>query len=163
MTLRTYYRRRRPVTVNEVDDLVAVRSDSVPREDIAWPGDPGDARAFRQAGWHLVQRGQAEDYAEAAQVVLRNEHLLLAPNRVVVKFRDEMLTPEVEGILLKHDLETIQELTFATNLRAVAKRGAAVDVFEVVDALRTEPGCEFAEPEFIEPIGERSLAAGGGH
>ncbi len=161
---RTYYRRnKKPVTVVEHDDLLAVRSarDSAP-DAIEWPGDRDDAQRFRKAGWHLVPRRTwtGTEHEPTALVLERpGGRVVLAPNRLVVKFSDALSRDEVDALLAAHDVTTVQELHFATNLRVVARRASGVvDVIELADQLRKVEGCEFAEPELVESIGARPSA-----
>jgi hypothetical protein len=147
--------------VDEYDDVVAVRSKEGGPSSVRWPGNSRDAQAFQQAGWRLVPRSQAEAYPTCAQVIVKGERLLLAPNRVVVKFADEMSSTAITATLDALQLEELERLTFARNLVVVAQRGhRPVDVFEVAKRLLEVSGCEFAEPDLLEALAARPIQHG---
>jgi hypothetical protein len=165
VTTHTYTAGRRNVVVDEREDVLAVRPEaelaSVPfRSWLSWPEADPDGEMFHRAGWRLVPRNQAYLFKTRAQVLLRNGAIVLAPNRMVVKFADHCHTEDIDSALRQAGFETLEVLRFARNLRVVAARAAAgaVDVFESMRRLRDLPGCEKAEPDLIEIMTARAGA-----
>jgi hypothetical protein len=152
---RTFRVRGKPVHVQELTDLAAVRADAAPRSarsplaafapDAALP----QVRELEDAGWRFVPREQA---ADGARVFLKpGGRVALGTDRLAVRVA-EALPPEAARDLLEREgLRVVEHLKFAPNLFVAAVPPGA-DALEVARRLDALGDVEFAEPQLIESI-----------
>jgi hypothetical protein len=159
MAKRTYRARNKTVELDELDDLVAVRSDgeAAAGEPVLEGYDP-----FRKGGWHLVprdsaaQRAAQEEGLPVARILRkqRTGDLVLSLARATVKFADDTPRAEVDAALRRAGATVVEELRMAKNLYTVEFERER-DVFAGLAELADTPGCEFAEPELVAPLAGR--------
>ncbi|GIG39200.1 S8 family serine peptidase [Cellulomonas phragmiteti] len=178
---RRYYRKDRPVEVEEVDTVVAVR--------VTEPGDaPGpvgrqaaddraDVReaspaldddtldAFARAGWHVVtsdaatraavRGGEVPDDADAAGTLVVNEdgRAVIATDVLTVQLDPALDRADVDAALAATGLTVLTELRFAPHLFEV--RSTTGDALDASVALHDDPRFVFAEPSFVEHVPQR--------
>ena len=173
---RSFQSRGKQVVLQELSDLVAVRS-KPPRagtaaasakgvsaagggaaaaKRTARPAAPPDAppealpqvRAFEDAGWSFVPRRQAGD--GGARVYLKSGgRVALGTDRVSVRVAGDRSETEARDVLARHGFTVLDRLKFAPNL-FVAAVPAGEDPLEAVARLAATGDVEFAEPELIE-------------
>lgn len=179
MSTRVIYRRGRRVEIEQLDDVMAMRTAEVPSDepladvtppsvvaDVAQaPLVPHDVNAFRRAGWMLVPAAQADaiETAGAAREtpparVYRDPQqgrLMIGTNRLTVKFKDGVAKADARTGLEQAGLTILRDLGFAKNLFEV-EVGAGRDPLELSVELQQRDDVDYAEPEMIEHLPSRA-------
>lgn len=178
---RRYYRKDRPVDVEEIESVVAVhttgqgdapglheRAAAQGRADVrqASPAlDDATLDAFAGAGWHVVpadragraavRGGQVPDDADAAGTVVVNVdgRAVIATDVLAVQLDPALSRDEVDAELAAAGLTVLTELRFGRHLFEV--RTAGGDALDASVALHDNPRFLFAEPSFVEHIPQR--------
>jgi hypothetical protein len=159
---RQFQQRGKPVQVEEVGDLFAVRTGLVAKSlgpDVVVKAVPGLSKpavdAFRDAGWEFVRT--PEPPATAAKLYVKSGgRPVLGTNRLTVKLTPDLKPADAEALFARHGGTVIDRLKFAPNLYQVAvDPPAGKDALDVAGDLTAEPSVEFAEPEFLEILGRR--------
>ena len=161
---RQFQQRGKPVQVEEVGDLFAVRTGLVTKalaSDAVVKAVPGLSKpavdAFRDAGWEFVRSPEPPTEAPSARLYVKSGgRPILGTNRLTVKLTPDLKPADAEALLARHGGKVIERLTFAPNLYQVAvDPPAGKDALDVAGELTAEPSVEFAEPEFLEVLGRR--------
>lgn len=165
MTQREFTRRRRKVSVEEREELVAVL-DGDAHSSGEFPAVlPADKKAMDAAGWRFVARDDVRaqsSKARRAKVFVRGDQTLLATGKLTAKFRDDVTRARIDALLAERSLTITGALTFANNYFEIDPVGAELrDAIDLANELLTVAECELAEPVFIEVIGQRPMALGG--
>ena len=169
---RVYYQRGERRSLEEVDDLVALKP-VAGREIGTAAGQERDARslgmpggtfeAFRNAGWVFVEptaetsrrvdERDLENLAgDAGKVVVKpNGRFGVVSSRLSVQLIEDIPENEVESVLEDLGLELVAQLTFAPNLFEV-NTTAHADALEASLQLQDDPRVKIAEPVFEEHI-----------
>jgi hypothetical protein len=159
---RQFQQRGKPVQVEEVGDLFAVRTGYVTKAlgpDAVVKAVPGLSKpavdAFHDAGWEFVRT--PEPPAAAAKLYVKSGgRPVLGTNRLTVKLDADVKPGDAEALFARHGGTVIDQLKFAPNLYQVAvDPPAGQDALDVAGELTAEPSVEFAEPEFLEVLGRR--------
>jgi len=169
MIERCFVRRNRAVQLHELTDLVAVRAQATPDaprlestipESVARQLSGSQVEAFEQAGWAFQEpssRELPEDAPRAKVFVKPDGRLALSTNTLTVQLRDDPSKEEANALLDPYGCRVLEQLTFATGLFRVAVTDQAQgDALDVANQLMDSGLVEFAEPELIEEIGQRS-------
>jgi hypothetical protein len=163
---RQFQQRGKPVQVEEVGDLYAVRAGHITKAraldpDAVVKAVPGLSKpalaAFRDAGWEFVRAPQPPAGAPTTRLYVKaGGRPVLGTNRLTVKLAADVKPADAEALLARHGGTVIDRLTFAPNLYQVAVNPpAGKDALDVAGELTAEPAVEFAEPEFLEVLGRR--------
>lgn len=136
----------------------------------AFDVDEDEARGLRESGWVFVRPGSSTDgtsddvAAESALSEPAREvgtvytqtdgHLLIGTRSVVVQFDAELSEDEARARAAERGLSIVRELRFAPNQFEVTAPAGA-DVLDVANELHESGGTVFAEPSFVEYIGQR--------
>lgn len=180
--IREYYVRGERKTVDEIDDVVAVKvaadergapttsatrfgAEAQPRVDDAGM-DSDTAASFHQARWFFVEPSRAstrvleepdavEDADVAGKLVKRpNGRFGIVTRRLNVQLRNDLTEAEVEDALAERRLRPLVRLRFATNLFEVDATGHA-DAIDASVALHEDLRFTLAEPSLIENVPAR--------
>ncbi|MFC5379256.1 S8 family serine peptidase [Aquipuribacter nitratireducens] len=126
--------------------------------------DAEEARGLRESGWLLVRpvaglTARGGDLPEAAEDVgtvftQADGHVLIGTRSIVVQFDPELSEEEARARAAQRGLTIVRELRFAPNQFEVAA-AAGEDVLEVANDLQESGETVFAEPSFVEYIGQR--------
>ena len=161
---RQFQQRGKPVQVEEVGDLFAVRTGYVTKAlgpDAVVKAVPGLSRpavaAFHDAGWVFVRSPEPPAGLPAAKLYVKSGgRPVLGTNRLTVKLTPALKLADAEALFARHGGKVIDRLKFAPNLYQVAvDPPAGKDALDVAGELTAEPAVEFAEPEFLEVLGRR--------
>jgi hypothetical protein len=161
---RQFQQRGKPVQVEEVGDLFAVRTGLVTKSlgpEAVVKAVPGLSKpavdAFRDAGWEFVRSPEPPPGLPAAKLYVKSGgRPVLGTNRLTVKLTPDLKPADAEALLARHGGKVIDRLKFAPNLYQVAvDPPAGKDALDVASELTAEPSVEFAEPEFLEVLGRR--------
>lgn len=107
------------------------------------------------AGLSLNARQSRGGNGAIQRVMVEDTRVLLEPERVVVRFEREAKAPERRLLLEKHGLAEIEPNGLKENtFRTSCLRGFALDA---AMSIMGEKGVVYAEPDFIEHIGERNV------
>jgi subtilisin family serine protease len=176
--IREYYVRGERKTVEEIDDVVAVKMTADERETaeealgpearVADAGIPTDAlEAFRNAAWVFVEpSAEAEraledpaavDYADTAGKLVKrpNGRFGIVTRRLTVQLREDLSEKQAEQALADHGLRVLNRLRFAPNLFEVDTT-AHRDALDASVELARDPGFVLAEPSLVEHLPVRS-------
>ncbi len=127
---------------------------------------PADKHAMDSAGWRFVARDDARAHSNStrrAKVFVRGDQTLLATGKITAKFRDDVSRERIDALLAARSLTVTGALTFANNYFEIDPVGDELrDAIDIANELLTLEECELAEPVFIEAIGQRPMAHGGG-
>lgn len=163
---RTYVYGRKTRIAQEPVDLLAVYDPERPLT-VPWPGAPVSvANALHDAGWRVTRTSDPTIHSlpSALILVFPGGRTLLAPNRIVLKFKDTLDDAAVTHIFanhplfIKYNLRTHHKLTHAKNLHVIESARidlAAIDTLSLAQALATIPDVDHAEPSLLEPINPR--------
>ncbi|HET9370055.1 MAG TPA: M12 family metallopeptidase [Vicinamibacterales bacterium] len=175
MSTRVFYRRGKKVELEQLDGVVAqpmtdeerAAADAAPPAptteilgDEASGAEANDLRAFRRAGWQIMQAEQSDEVSGAARPsapVFRDpkqNRLLIGTKRVAVKFRPDTPEADATGKLARAGVTVLRQLAFTPNLYQV-EVGAGQDAIDVAAKLQDDPAVEYAEPELIEHLPSR--------
>lgn len=152
---RTYRQRGKQISLQELDEVAAVRSDerrpfpSVYLTDLGPQGALAQVRAFEDAGWSFVPRGQAVDGAKV--YIKPSGRVALGTNRLTVRVSRDHSDAEAKDLLCRHGVSVVDQLKFAPNLFVVTVP-AGHDPLEAAEDLAGSGGVEFAEPELVEVV-----------
>lgn len=159
---RSYRRRGKQVHLQELTDLVAVRSESTGTS-MATPMVAGLAaliqsanlqqvRAFEDAGWAFVSRQQATN---GVKVYLEsNGRVALGTNQLTVRIAHKYSEDQAKDLLTRYGFSIVQRLKLASNLFVIAVP-ADLDVLDAAARLVDSGEVDFAEPDLIEVISAR--------
>lgn len=179
---RHFYRRGERVTVNEVDGVVAVKADEIARsgtglerlgEMAAGAGVEApdlevadeEASALARAGWVLVRPSEAiasahesrdmpEHVNDVGTVFQEDGHILIGSRSLTVQMNPDMSVEDARSRLEEQGLVILRELRFAPNQFEV-QVPAGADLVDVANLLQENDDTVFAEPTFVEFIGQR--------
>ncbi len=180
---RTYYQRGQRKTLEEVEDVVPVKSsggtearqalgtalgEELGAADLGLPEDT--LEAFHRANWvfvsptaethRLLEARSPEGPAQDAGKLVRRQgdRFGIVTRRLVVQLREDIPEAEAEQVLADLDLHLVSRLRFAPNLFEV---DATVypDALEASVALHDDPRVRIAEPSFQEHIPGRAAPA----
>jgi subtilisin family serine protease len=178
---RVYYNGDRRRVVQEIENVVAILPDATtegsaearaaerfgePAPSDATRGESQEREAFEQAGWVFVtpsaetreamQRGQRVNGAAVIGKVFQQQsgRILVESKRLSVRLQDELGRDEAEDVLRTANVTIEAKLQFAPNLYTVSINDGR-DVIDVAMQLHENDMVIFAEPEFVEHIGER--------
>jgi hypothetical protein len=113
--------------------------------------NPGDAKAFENAGWTFVRAGQVKAGQSGAPVVVDADgHLKVVGHALNVKFEPSLSRDAAEGILGRYGLSIRRAMGFSPNLFLVD--GAQDDMLSKAKSLNQLDDVVYAEPVLIEPI-----------
>ena len=120
--------------------------------------NPGDAKAFENAGWTFVKPSQSgarpgqsgAPTADHDVVVDADGHLKVVGHALNVKFEPSLSRDDAEGILGRYGLSIRRAMGFAPNLFLVD--GAQDDMLSKAKSLNQLDDVVYAEPVLIEPI-----------
>jgi len=175
---RFFYRRGDRVTITEMENVVAVQRSSGDERDIgalsepvAGPGvtdpvleiDAEEARGFAGAGWAFVRpepemagvrelREIPDDVGGVYQQV--DGHVLVGTRALTVQLDPTLDPDQARARLEERGLTVVRELRFAPNQFEV-EAAAGADVIDVANALQESDDTVYAEPTFVEFIGQR--------
>jgi len=161
---RQFQQRGKPVQVEEVGDLFAVRTGLVTKSlgpEAVVKAVPGLSKpavdAFRDAGWEFVRSPEPPAGLPAAKLYVKSGgRPVLGTNRLTVKLTPDLTPADAEALLARHGGKVIDRLKFAPNLYQVAVNPpAGKDALDVASELTADPAVEFAEPEFVEVLSRR--------
>ena len=161
---RQFQQRGKPVQVEEVGDLFAVRTGLVTKSlgpDAVVRAVPGLSKpavdALRDAGWEFVRSPEPPAGLPAAKLYVKSGgRPVLGTNRLTVKLDAAVKPADAEALFARHGGTVIDQLKFAPNLYQVAvDPPAGKDALDVAGELTADPAVEFAEPEFFEVLGRR--------
>lgn len=169
MLRRSYRRRHRDATADEIEELRAIRDDlgsvNTPEsiDTTRYGVDRSERAPFEAAGWRFVETGRAtakatQDPRLSLARVLRlpGGRLALSSGRVTAKFKENVSQESIEQLLEPFALERLEPLPIATHLYTLQVRSSSSpDEFELAATLSQADDVEFAEPELIEDIGDR--------
>lgn len=125
-----------------------------------------ETAAFRQAGWVFVRPSQdaaaarsAEDMPEEVEelaTVYRTEEgqTLVGTDRITVQFVPELDAEEIRAAVDELGLTVVRELRFARNQYELAVPPDR-DPLDVANELQERDDTVYAEPTFVEFIGQR--------
>jgi Subtilase family len=105
-------------------------------------------------GMSLVQRANRGASGEVSRVLVSEQRILLETPRVVVRFREGMTSEQRKPVLERHALVEIGP----EGLPPDTVRAAIVNNIEAIKcsvSLMQEPDVVYAEPDFVEHIGQR--------
>lgn len=180
---RTYFVRGKQVTVEELEDVVAVQTEGaearagdesgVVRDIARAQAGPEDRRltdqqlsAFAAAGWVFVRASEEMRRALATRQALPNAEkiarvflhpngrILLGTDQLTVRLDPSLTEEECRRRLEQEGLTIIRKLRFKPNLYEVKTR-PGVDFLDASVRMHDEKDIEYAEPQFIEHIGQR--------
>lgn len=182
---RRYYRKNRPVEVQELEGVVALRSDarvadsgqfgltaeqdSAALADAAPELDGATVAAFAHAGWQVVvptaqtsdtlDAGEVPEGADAAGALVVNDdgRVVIATDELTVQLVPDLGPDAVAAELAAAGLTVLTELRFAPNLFEV--RTTTGNALAASVALHDNPRFVFAEPSFIEHVPARFTPA----
>ncbi|HZK05011.1 MAG TPA: S8 family serine peptidase [Actinomycetaceae bacterium] len=178
---RYFYRRGKRVPVTEVEGVVAVQVDpnappapsilgDSPEDARAEVSDLGlpeeEAQALAESGWRFVRptreledavaaREMPEGVTEAGQVFQQEDgHLLIGTQSLTLQLSEDLTAEQAQEQLAERGLTVIRELRFAPNQYEVAIPPGD-DLLVVANELQEDGVTVYAEPMFIEFIGQR--------
>ncbi|MDP8929394.1 MAG: S8 family serine peptidase [Actinomycetota bacterium] len=180
---RYFYRLGARVPVTEVDGVVAVQvgedAESVAESgrlgetaagpQVAMPAfdiDAEEAAALRASGWVFVrpvpqlESAQAsgelpDDVSHVGAVFTQADgHVLIGTRQLTVQLSPELSDEQARARLAEEGLTIVRELWFAPN-QFEATVDAGVDALEAANALQESGDAVYAEPTFVEYIGQR--------
>jgi hypothetical protein len=178
-----FYRRGERISVTAVEGVVAVqmsdRAQSIrdesrfgelaAGESAAQPAmviEEEEAKGLSDSGWIFVRPDNAIEAARATRVMpdavsdvnlvyqLDDGHVLIGSQMLTVQFDPELSREAVQTRLEENGLIVVRELRFAPNQFEVEIPTGA-DLLEVANALQQSDDTVYAEPTFIEYIGQR--------
>jgi Subtilase family len=180
---RYFYRRGERVPVAEVDGVLAVQVEESTSADAgdtdfgelaagerapkpALAMDEEEADALSRSGWIFVRPAPTTESARATRempagvqdvnAVYQQEdgHVLIGTQTITVQLSPKLSPEQARGKLEKEGLKVVRELRFAPNqFEAVIPAGA--DLLDVANSLQENPDTVYAEPTFVEFIGQR--------
>lgn len=179
-----YYVQGQKINVTKRDDLVAVRFHSrTPEETIRAfsigrsadlePSEEfqemqgGNLRIYRVSALraadvtNLANDLRSQDNVEKVGDVYVNHHgrALVQTDELVVKFKPEMTSDQIESLKATYGLETVETLGFSENAFVLrTKPGSARKSLEIANALVEQGHAVYANPSWIEHIPHRVLA-----
>ncbi len=180
---RYFYRRGARVPVTQVEEVLAVQIDESIRplvdgdifgepatgERVAQPLleiEEEEAKALSDSGWIFVRSGGATESARATRDMpdqvadinsvyqLEDGHVLIGTQTLIVQLNPELSEEEARDRLVEAGLTIVRELRFAPN-QFEAEISAGADLLEVANSLQENEVTLFAEPTFVEYIGQR--------
>lgn len=182
---RHFYRRGRRITVTEMEGILAVQSDERARGAGAVPENVGElatdaagtdggtlgipdeeASGLARAGWLFVRpsepvaralesRDMPDQVNDVASVFQQEDgHVLIGSRTLTVQVAPEMSDQAARTFLEDQGVRIVRSLTFAPNQFEVEVPVGA-DLLEVANALQESDDTIFAEPMFVEFIGQR--------
>ena len=180
---RYFYRRGERVPVTEIDGVVAVQIDEAARTslDDSMLGEPAageraaepafeiaeeEAKALADSGWIFVRPRRAIETAMATREMpaevtdinpvyqLPDGHVLIGTDTLTVQLAPTLSDEEARAKLEAAGLMVVRELRFAPNQFEVAIP-AGEDLLDVANSLQETKDAIYAEPTFIEHIGQR--------
>jgi thermitase len=158
--IREYFVRGERRTVDEVDDVVAVRVDgAVVAETL---GDDEELSPFRAARWVFVPASAAlvlESADDVGRLVRRpNGRLGIVTRRLTVQVDVGLSREAAEQALARRGLTLVRPLGFAPNLFEVDTTEHADSLAASVE-LNADPVITLAEPSLVEHVPQRAAPA----
>ncbi|MCS7479286.1 S8 family serine peptidase [Umezawaea endophytica] len=155
--IREYFVRGERRTVDEVDDLVAVRVEgAVVAEALA---DDDELSPFREAQWVFVPASAAlalESADDVGHLVRRpNGRLGIVTRRLTVQVTEDLSEEAAEQALARRGLILVRRLRFAPNLFEVDTTEHADSLAASVE-LNADPLITLAEPSLVEHVPQRA-------
>lgn len=167
---RYFYRRGNRIQVQELENVLAIRSDDVASRGDSAPlteaaqvsAKADEIEAFETAGWQFVRNTDALrtlegfDPSAMGNKVYQQEdgHILIANRTLVVQFDAEMAEETARSEIESRGLRIIRTLAFAPNQFEV-EVPPEIDLLEAANSLQESADTVAAEPEFVEFIGQR--------
>jgi hypothetical protein len=180
---RFFYRRGERVSVTEVEGVLAVQVDESVRpvadhslfgelaagERAAQPAmeiHEEEAKALSDSGWIFVRPASAAESAQATRDMpdhvadinsvyqLEDGHVLIGTQTLTVQLNPELSDEEARARLVGAGLAVVRELRFAPN-QFEAEISAGADLLDVANSLQENENTLYAEPTFVEYIGQR--------
>ncbi len=161
--IREYFVRGVRRTVDEVDDVVAVRLNGAVVAEVAEElADDEELAPFREARWVFVPASAAlvlESAEDAGRLVRRpNGRLGIVTRRLTVQLGDDLSAEDAEQALARRGLTLVRRLESAPNLFEVDTTEHADSLAASVD-LNADPLVRLAEPSLVEHVPHRVEAA----
>ena len=159
MAIREYFVRGERKTVEEIDDVVAVRvADGAALEAAEARPDDDELSAFRNANWVFLPESSAqvlETADDSGKLVQRpNGRFGIVTKRLTVQLDEDLSTEEAERVLDEQGLRLVTRLRFAPNLFEVDTTRHD-DALTASVELSQDPRFTLAEPSLVEHVPQR--------
>ncbi|HEX6344921.1 S8 family serine peptidase [Umezawaea sp.] len=155
--IREYFVRGERRTVDEVDDVVAVRVDGPVVAEALTEDD--ELTPFREARWVFVPASAAlvlESAQDAGRLVRRpSGRLGIVTRRLTVQLSEDLSREAAEQALARRGLTLVRRLGFAPNLFEVDTTEHADSLAASVE-LNADPLVALAEPSLVEHVPQRT-------
>jgi len=167
MQERTFQQRNKSMQVQELTDVVAVRTEKAEKgarsrgqvpEAVAAHVPEAQVNAFQDAGWEFKEASSdvPEGEVKAKVFVKSDGRLALGTDRLTVQLRGVDSVEEANNVLAPFGCQVIRQLTFAPGLFEVALTDESNgDAIDVANRLVESGLVEFADPNLMENIPAR--------